>query len=659
VSSALGLFFRWAHLAFSLLVVGSFSTLLLAGRSDRPTAQRWERQVLVLSRVAWLLAIVSGLAGLGYQTALLEGRARAAFEMRPLLRVLLDTQGGNVWLVRHGLLILLGALVFVRADLTSSTDWIAARGEAFLLGVCAAALLAAAGHAAAVMPDTGRALTIDVLHLVATAVWMGGLVPLALLLRAAGRDAGEDARPYAVLATRRFSDVALGAVLVLVLTGVLNAVIEVGSVAGLLGTNHGRLLIVKLLLLAPILALGAMNRRRLVPELSGPSDTVGRPAMRRLARTVGVETLLALSLLAIVAAMTVSPPARHESPTWPFSFRLSWAASTSSAARARVLVGSQAAVLGLVAVLASRLLPRQRGLVLTGGLVVLVAGVVVAVPAFAVDAYPTTYRRPAVAYQAPSIVSGAKLYRQHCEVCHGAASAGDGPRASTLARPPRDLRGGRIVGHTAGDVFWWITHGVPDGGMPAFGLSLTDSERWDLVNFIRALDAGRAARALGPTVEPDRPRLVAPDFPFAVGPAAPHMLRDSRGERTVLLVLYTLPGSRPRITQLAQSSQILSILGVEIVAVPTDASPDAIRQLGPEPRVLFPVVTDGAADIVETYRLFADAPHAEFLIDRQGYLRAISTLAPGETSDVNRLLAEVQQLNEEKVVAPMPAEHVH
>jgi alkyl hydroperoxide reductase subunit AhpC len=98
---------------------------------------------------------------------------------------------------------------------------------------------------------------------------------------------------------------------------------------------------------------------------------------------------------------------------------------------------------------------------------------------------------------------------------------------------------------------------------------------------------------------------------------------------------------------------------VQVIAVPTNASPDAIRELGPEPRVLFPVVTDGAADIVAAYRLVADAPHAEFLIDRQGYLRAVSTLRAGETSDVNRLLAEVQQLNEEKVVSAMPAEHVH
>ena len=62
-----------------------------------------------------------------------------------------------------------------------------------------------------------------------------------------------------------------------------------------------------------------------------------------------------------------------------------------------------------------------------------------------------------------------------------------------------------------------------------------------------------------------------------------------------------MPGSRPRMTELARAYDLLWIMGVEVIAVPTDASPDAIRALGSTPPVLFPVVTDGAVDIVETY----------------------------------------------------------
>jgi copper resistance protein D len=144
-----------------------------------------------------------------------------------------------------------------------------------------------------------------------------------------------------------------------------------------------------------------------------------------------------------------------------------------------------------------------------------------------------------------------------------------------------------------------------------------------------------------------------------VTPAPARTLRDYRGQRHVLLVLYTLPASRARLAQLAESYQTLATLEVEIIAVPTDASPTAIKALGNDPRVLFPVATEGAADIVAAYQRFTEAPHTEFLIDRQGYIRARWAARDATTRDVNLLLAEVQELNEEKVEAPPADEHVH
>jgi alkyl hydroperoxide reductase subunit AhpC len=120
----------------------------------------------------------------------------------------------------------------------------------------------------------------------------------------------------------------------------------------------------------------------------------------------------------------------------------------------------------------------------------------------------------------------------------------------------------------------------------------------------------------------------------------------------VLLVLYTLPGSRGRITELARTYDVLSATGVEIIAVATHATGDAIRELGSSPAVMFPVVTDGA-HIVDAYRMIAPGPHAEFLIDRQGYIRAIWREASGAVQ------AEVHKLNEESEVAPFPDDHVH
>jgi putative copper resistance protein D len=657
---AVGLATRWTHLAAGLLVVGAPAALLLAGPSDRPTARAWEAMVVRRARWWLLVALASGLATLAYQTALVEGRSGAALEIESLLRFLVETQAGHVWLTRHGLLLLLGAFLLAGGDTSRPEDWLAARGEAVLLATAALVLLGASGHAAAVEPGTARAVGIDALHLLAAGAWLGGLLPLAGLWRAASRSEGADARPYAVLAARRFSRLALAAVVALVITGVANATLQVGSVAGLLGTPYGQLLLVKLGLLAPLLVLAALNRRRLLPALGGEAEPIGRPAMRRLAASVGGETALGLLMVAVVAAMGLTPPALHQQPTWPLSVRLSLVALDGAPdLKWRALVGSQLAVLALVAGAAGLVLRYRRLPLLTGAMALLAAGLGLLVPPLAIDAYPTTYRRPTAAYHATSIAQGAALYREHCAGCHGPTGAGDGPAGRGLPRPPADLRAPHTGQHTAGDLFWWISRGIPRGGMPGFADRLEEEERWDLVNFVRGLGAAQASRSLGPTVEAERPWLVAPDFTFAVGPTPARTLRDYRGRRLVLLVLYTLPGSRPRLGQLAQSGELLGLLGVEVIAVPRDAAADAIRQLGSEPRFLFPVVTDGAREIVAVYSLFGSAAHAEFLIDRQGYLRAQWAAAGDTRRDLNLLLAEIQQLNAEKTLAPPADEHVH
>src|SRR5207245_2752359 len=392
-------------------------------------------------------------------------------------------------------LLLLAGFLMTRLSVERRVDWRAARGEAVLLGAAALVPIAASSHAAAVEPSTALAIAVDGFHLLATGVWAGGLLPLALLLRAAGREEGADARPYAVLVAHRFSGCALAAVLALVLSG--------------------------------------------------------------------------------------APPARHEPPEWPFSFRLSLVALEGAPdAATRALVGSQLAVLGLVGVVAALVRHVWRLRLLAGGIIVLAAGAGLALPPLALDAYPTTYLRPAVPYQATAIAMGAALYQTNCAVCHGTTGAGDGPGGGRLLRRPADLRAPHTAQHTAGDLFWWITHGIPLAAMPAFGDRVSEEERWDLVNFLRALSSAHAARSLGPVVEPERSWLVAPAFTFAVGPTPPRALNAYR------------------------------------------------------------------------------APHAELVTDRQGDSRSI-TRESREAAAMSALLAEIQQLNEEKTTTPAPEEHVH
>jgi putative copper resistance protein D len=637
-----------------VVLVGGAALLLVAGRTDRPTALHWQRRIARWSAALVVVAVAAGLVALTHQTAVVSGRDAAALEPASILRVLLETQAGRVWLGRLGTLVLVGALALLVPRAVSRLDWLAIRGEVVVLGALALALVAAAGHAAAVTPDAASAIALDALHLLATGIWVGGLLPLGALLVAASSERGADARPYAVLTARRFSRVALACLVLLVVSGVANAAVHIGSVPALVGTTYGRLLLLKIGVLLPIVLLGWMNRRVWLPRLSGQATTVGRPAMRSLGRFVGVEAALALSLLAIVAVMSVTPPGRHAEPTWPLAFRLTFAAiADAPELRARVLVGSQLMVLALAALLCAALLRGQRLVLGLAALVLLGFGAGITLPPLSVDAYPTTYRRPAVTYHAASIVEGAALYQAHCAACHGRTGAGDGPARPALPRPPADLRAPHTAQHTAGDIFWWITAGIPGAQMPAFGRVLDEDQRWHLINFVRALGGGAAARMFPPGLAP--PELVAPDFSFAVGPTPPRALKDYRGRRLVLLVLYTLPDSRARLAELARHYDGLVQRGVEIVAVPRDAAPDAIGRLGDDPRVLFPVVTDGARDIVATYDLFAASPHAELLVDRAGYLRARWTEPP----DLARLVADVDRLNTEPWVAVPANEHAH
>ena len=109
-------------------------------------------------------------------------------------------------------------------------------------------------------------------------------------------------------ATLRFSVLGLASVATLMITGLVNAFYLVGSVAALLGTDYGRLLAVKVALFVVMVAIAAINRFRLTPELV--------PELRRLRRNAVVEIVLGAVIIAIVAKLGVTPPA-FEQETMP------------------------------------------------------------------------------------------------------------------------------------------------------------------------------------------------------------------------------------------------------------------------------------------------------------------------------------------------------
>jgi len=168
-----------------------------------------------------------------------------------------------------------------------------------------AVLLAAFTMTAHAAGEGWVAAAVDWVHLLGAAAWVGGLVALLVVLfprPLSGRE------PFAGSVVSRFSLVAGGALGVLVLTGVLSALRFVPSVRAFVITPYGALLLIKLALVAPMAALGAVNFFILRPRLARQQHM--SPALRRLLASVTGEASVGALIVLIVAALTITPPAR-------------------------------------------------------------------------------------------------------------------------------------------------------------------------------------------------------------------------------------------------------------------------------------------------------------------------------------------------------------
>jgi mono/diheme cytochrome c family protein/peroxiredoxin/uncharacterized membrane protein len=529
-----------------------------------------------------------------------------------------------------------------------------------LLAALALILLGSSSHLAA-SSESVWPQAIAVTHLLGAGVWAGGLPPLALLFYEASRG-GAAIDPGVVRTTRRFSRVACVSLFILAASGIASAWLLIGGFVGLLGAPHGWLLLAKLAVLVPVLLL-ALESRAMLPALSNPVAANSSGPARRMALLIAVGAGMVFVALGLATAMKVITPAIHADPVWPWRIRLSLDALSEVPLLQRlahapiefVVMGAGLTVLAIV------FLILRRPLLLFGTLFLLVSGgTAIELQPFALEAYPTSFAHPQASYSAASIAEGMAVYEAHCASCHGRPT----PDSTGSWGSSVDLLAAETTWRSPGDLFWLITHGRLERGMPEFGSRLQEADRWNVINFLHALTmtafcSGGPSR-VGPEVRTNSALVPAPDFTVSVGRLTPTSLRDLRGKRMALLVLYDLPGSRARMTQLAKHSGALSVQGVEVIAAAQHSSPDAIADLGQSPSVLFPVITDGNEDIAAAYRLFAPrAADAEFLIDRQGYIRAIWRSDQTDMPDADAVQAQVEKLNEETSPPPLPDDHIH
>ncbi|HTN59940.1 MAG TPA: copper resistance protein CopC [Devosia sp.] len=172
--------------------------------------------------------------------------------------------------------------------------------------------LMATGHASSADPHWLTRPAV-VLHGISIAFWAGALLPLWALLKS-------DA-PEALGALRRFSRAIPIVLVLLVAAGVTLAVVQLGSPAALLQTGYGRVLLAKLVLVAALLVLAAINRWRLTARAEG-TDVVAR---RQLVRTIVVESVLVLAIFGVVALWRFTPPPRVMVPVAPITLSLTTA----------------------------------------------------------------------------------------------------------------------------------------------------------------------------------------------------------------------------------------------------------------------------------------------------------------------------------------------
>ncbi|HET9173590.1 MAG TPA: copper resistance protein CopC [Actinospica sp.] len=316
-SAAVGLFYgalRWlGYLGYALLF-GGFAFLALC--SPRSASDRRSFRLLALGWTASLAAAIGVLVVQGaYAGELPLGSALDS----SVLSGTLGTRFGQAIVAR---LILLALVAPLLAATLSRLPEATARGRAYfvagigVLGVLGAATWAAGDHASTGI-QVPLAVFSDLVHLTSMGLWLGGLAMLLLVVCRPSSDSAQDVGA-SVEAVQRFSRLALICIGALVASGVYQAWRNVGSWSALSTTPYGRMVVLKIGGLCILVGLGWMARdwiRRTV-EHTGRVAVAQAQRMQpsgllsKLRRSVALEAVVALVVLAISSILVESQPGR-------------------------------------------------------------------------------------------------------------------------------------------------------------------------------------------------------------------------------------------------------------------------------------------------------------------------------------------------------------
>lgn len=254
---------------------------------------------MTVPRIALAIGLPSGIVSLGALGLDLLGLPPAALATAAPWWIAFATSAGPALLVAIAAMLL--ALLALRRA------WYA-RALAVIALVGVGLSLAMTGHAATAPPEV---LTRPAMffHGLGVAFWIGGLAPLAALV----------SKPIAAAlpVVNRFSRIAMLAVGVLALTGLVLAIVQLERLSALVETRYGLLLSIKLALVIVLLVLAGLNRFRLTPALA--RDEKAAPALRC---SILLECATALGIFAVVAGWRFTPPPRTIVPETPLAIHI-------------------------------------------------------------------------------------------------------------------------------------------------------------------------------------------------------------------------------------------------------------------------------------------------------------------------------------------------
>jgi copper transport protein len=296
-----------------LVVVRRFvwtPALRAAGMADSAAAARFRGRFNRVLPGAWGLLLVAWLATLLFQAASISGLGLLSSARPGVLADVLRTGFGRSWLAGLGFILVVGLPVL---GLTRKNGLFGAR-PATWLSVMAASV---AGLVLSVA-DIGHATTEGhprlavpsvALHLLAVSVWVGGLAGLVVVGAFAWSAVpAEDRNGLLRQVVPRFSRLALGAVAVLVVTGTVNALLDLASVSDLWHTTYGRVLSTKIVLLAVALAFGSWHLRAVPRRLARADPSAA--ASRSFRRSSSVELAVLAVVVAFASALVALVPGR-------------------------------------------------------------------------------------------------------------------------------------------------------------------------------------------------------------------------------------------------------------------------------------------------------------------------------------------------------------